>query len=112
MTDVPDNIRQELLRLCKESRSRTSEFSRKAPTHWVPWQLYDPETGEAFTVDGAWLFIERALADGCPLQTIELERPKDKAGYWCHGTDARGTRIYVKLQLGSGLIIGRSFHEG
>lgn len=112
MTHVPDNIRQELLRLCKESRSRTSVFSREAPTHWVPWKLYDPETGEAFTVNGAWLFIERALANGCQLQTIELDRPKGKTGYWFHGTDPFGTRIYVKLQLGSGLIIGRSFHEG
>ncbi len=112
MTGVPDNIRHELLRLCKESRLRNSVFSRKAPTHWVPWQLYDPETGDAFTVDGAWLFIERALANGCPLRSVELDRPKGKTGYWFHGEDARGTRIYVKLQLGSGLIIGRSFHEG
>lgn len=112
MVNVSDNIRQELLRLCKESRSRTSVFSRKAPTHWVPWELYDPQTGEAFTADGAWVFIERALADGCLLQSIELDRPKGKTGYWFHGEDARGTRIYIKLQLGSGMIIGRSFHDG
>lgn len=112
MTDVPENIRQELLRLCKDSRSRTSVFSRKAPTHWVPWQLYDPETGEAFTADGAWLFIAGELANGCQLRTIELDRPAGKTGYWFHGKDARETRIYVKLQLGSGHVIGRSFHEG
>lgn len=112
VAEVPDNIRQELIRLCSESRSRKSIFSREAPTHWAPWQLVDPSTSEAFTVDGAWEFVHRQLNEGCGLAVVDLEKPPGKRGYWFHCYDAKGTRIYVKLQLGSGVVIGRSFHEG
>lgn len=112
MTEVPDNIRQELIRLCSESRSRKSIFSREAPTHWAPWQLVDPNTAQVFTIEGAWAFIREQLVDGCALAIVELEKPPGKKGYWFHCFDANGTRIYVKLQLGSGVVIGRSFHEG
>lgn len=109
---VSENIRRELVRLCSSDRTRRAEFSRSLPTHWSPTEGYDSATKEPFTRGGAWEAVCRQLAAGCALNAIELDIPKGKTGYWFHFHDARGTRIYVKLQIGSGVVFGRSFHEG
>lgn len=109
---VPDNIRQELIRLCGRSGTRKSVFSRALPTHWEPAQAYDPGTGNPFTPNGAWAHVTALLQGGCELEAVALERPPGKTGYVLRFEDHRGTRIYVKLQIVSGMVIGRSFHQG
>ena len=47
-----------------------------------------------------------------PIQAMLLDKPPGKTGYWFHIQDYAGTRIYVKLMIGSGIVFGRSFHEG
>ena len=108
---VPDNIRQELVRLCSREGTRRSEFSRKAPTKWHPQQARDPSTGESYTPFAAWERVHAELKSGCELEAIVLDKPPGKTGYVFHFEDGAGKLIYVKLQILSGFVMGRSFHE-
>lgn len=106
---IPPNIRQELIRLSSKSATRKAVFTSKAPTKWHPEQVYDPATGQPFTKDAAWERVRTEL-ENCDLKTRVMDHPPGKIGYWFHFHDAKGTKIYVKLQLGSGFVLGRSFH--
>jgi hypothetical protein len=109
---IPDNIRQELVRLSSREATRRSEFSSKAPTKWHPEEAYDPKSGQPYTRFAAWERIHAELVGGCEITQIELDKPPGKAGYTFHFVDGRDKRIYVKLQIISGHVMGRSFHEG
>jgi hypothetical protein len=110
---VSNAVRSELLRHCDGGRrKRLVEFSREVPVHWNVFEAFDPETQEPYTEDAAWKRIAAELASGCVLNSIVLEKPPGKTGYVLHFFDGVGQRIYVKLQLGSGKVIGRSFHIG
>jgi hypothetical protein len=81
------------------------EFTRRMPTDWRPQQVINPVDGQPFTPRAAWHFVLDALARNEPLEQIELRAPAGKRGY-VMVVDG----IYIKLQLGSGTVIGRSFH--
>ena len=100
------------MRLCGQSWSRTSVFSRTAPTHWNPGEVVDPASGQPFTDEGAWLHVQSLIAGGCNIVPVVLEKPPGKTGWVMRFADGIGANVYVKLQLGSGLVIGRSFHLG
>lgn len=70
------------------------------------------KTGEPYTRTGAWDEVRSQLEGGCVLTKVVLDKPKGKSAYTFHFKDARGNRIYVKLQIGSGTVFGRSFHIG
>lgn len=99
-----------MVALARSRRSRTSLFSRKRPTHWAPAEVRDPDGGAAFTPDGAWEFIAGLLAGGCAIEEITLDHPPGRRGYVLLAQGWEGEEIYIKLQLGSGQVIGRSFH--
>ena len=64
-----------------------------------------------FTDSTAWEFIARRLECGEDVEVIELDKPKGAKGYVMTIALQPGVpALYVKLQLGSGKIIGRSFH--
>jgi hypothetical protein len=109
---VPDNIRNELIRLCSSQRTRDATWTKEAPTKWNPSEAYDPESDEPYTPAGAWQRIVEELTAGCTLAELIMDKPPGKKGYVFHFQDARGERIYVKLQLVSGGVRGRSFHIG
>ena len=109
---VAKNIRDELIRLCSDSRTRTAVFTNKMPTKWHPEQAINPEDGQPFTRDGAWTRVVAELSSGCHLNPKVLDIPAGKTGYEFHFADGRGVRIYVKLQITSGRVVGRSFHVG
>ncbi|BBD02447.1 hypothetical protein YGS_C2P0461 [Sphingobium sp. YG1] len=44
------------------------------------------------------------------METISLAKPAGKTGYVMIVEGFGGEKIYIKLQLGSGQVIGRSFH--
>lgn len=92
-------------------KTRLSTFSPRAPTKWHPTSLLHPDTGDPFTEDNCWSFVASAIASGAPVEVMELKRPAGKRGFVMklpgHGT----TTIYVKLQLLSDKVLGRSFHE-
>ena len=51
------------------------------------------------------------LESGNEIQEIELDNPRGKTGYVILASGgAQRPDIYIKLQLGSGAVIGRSFH--
>ncbi len=64
-----------------------------------------------FTEAGAWQLIEEKLEEGERLEEIELDTPPGRKGYvmLIHLEDNKPP-LYVKLQLGGGKVIGRSFH--
>ena len=64
-----------------------------------------------FTHQTCWFFIKEQLDSGCDLEVVELKHPPGKKGYVMivdPGPDV--SDIYIKLQIGSGTVIGRSFH--
>ncbi|MCP4655336.1 MAG: hypothetical protein GY856_07950 [bacterium] len=74
-------------------------------------QVRDPASGESFTEAGAWHFIADLLESGHPIDEVVLRKPPGKLAYAMIVDLAPGQpALYVKLQLGSGKVIGRSFH--
>ena len=64
-----------------------------------------------FTSGGAWEFIATKLEEGHSVEVVELQKPPGKKGYVMKiDLDPGDQPLYVKLQLGSGKVIGRSFH--
>lgn len=107
---VPQSIRQELIRLCSSGKTRRAEFTPKIPTFWNIGEVYDPRTKEPYTRDGAWARIVEELNADCPLEAVDLDHPPGKKGYAFKFKDGREQPIYVKLQIMSGEVRGRSFH--
>lgn len=59
----------------------------------------------------AWDLIASRLEAGHDVETVELRKPEGKRGYVMKiALETEQPLLYVKLQLGSGRIIGRSFH--
>ena len=111
-TAPDDNFRHELLVLARKGKKcRITQWTKERPTVWQPTQVKNPESGFIFTEAGAWDFIADLLEAGHPLQSMILDHPPDKIGYVMKVSGGAGEReIYIKLQLGSGKIYGRSFH--
>lgn len=108
---ISEAIRKDLIMRCSSRRTRSSLFTENAPVRWQPNSVKKPGgVAEYFTEESAWEFIATALCNGADVETIELDHPPGKTGYVMllggHASDV----IYVKLQLVSSLVIGRSFH--
>jgi len=89
-----------------------TEFSKTRPTQWRPYEITNPSSGLPFTDGGAWELIADRLDAGHPLVEMDLKKPAGKKGYVmlidiCDGK----APVYVKLQLGCGRVIARSFHR-
>ena len=85
-------------------------FSAARPTHWNPTNVLHPQTGDPFTPDGAWEFVRQLLVGGADVETIVLDKPPGRTGYIIKTAGRGDEEIYIKLELGSGKVIGRSFH--
>jgi hypothetical protein len=108
---VPAAIRRELARLAGSKRTRRAEWSSEAPAVWWPNRVLHPCSGTYFTDAGAWEFIVELIEAGHPITQVTLSHPPGKVGYVLIVRNNKGDRdIYIKLQLGSGCIYGRSFH--
>jgi hypothetical protein len=102
-------VRHELTILCGRSRSRALGW----PSDWRPNTVRDPRDrdGQVFTEVGAWEYIVELLESGHDIEQVELKNPKGKTGFVLLvdvGNDV--PKIYIKLQIGSGTVLGRSFH--
>lgn len=111
--EVIEQIRRTLAERCSSRRSRRVLFSSAAPTDWRPSSLRNPSReAEYFTEDSAWEFIAQNLLSGCSIDTIVLQMPAGKLGYVLLVPGVLPVQlIYIKLQMGSDVVIGRSFHE-
>lgn len=112
-SDIEAAVRHELATLARNPHRRTAEFTRERPTDWRPHQVLNPDgdLDTHFTDTTAWELIATRLEQGQHVKVIELQKPRGRKGYVMSidlGTDT--PNLYVKLQLGSGQIIGRSFH--
>ena len=81
------------------------------PLDWRPSEILNPDDGRPFTPIGAWQFIADLLEDrqDIALESVRLDNPPGAAGYVMHVPLGQQV-IYIKLQMGAGKIIGRSFH--
>jgi hypothetical protein len=108
---IDDQIRRRLAMLASSRKTRRVSFSAQSPCDWHPAGITDPRTRVPFTEDGAWEYIcgsIRALAD---IDEVVLKHPAGKKGYVMLLTSAtQKLFIYVKLQLLSDCVAGRSFH--
>lgn len=102
------SIRHQLALLaCRKSSRRVGW-----PRHWAPTSVRAPhgQHGETFTEAGAWEFIATLLDSEHPIEEITLREPPGKTGYVLHVSLPNDRPLYIKLELGSGTVIGRSFH--
>ena len=103
-----ESVRKQLASLACRKRSRAVGW----PSHWAPTNVRDPngEYGAPFTVAGAWEFVAELLDSGHPIIEITLHQPPGKTGYVMLVPLPNDRPLYIKLELGSGMVIGRSFH--
>ena len=102
-------IRHQLLALARRRRARLVRFTTERPCRWEPTTVLNPETGAPFTPAGAWEFIADMLEQKRSIEQVRLRKPPGRVGHVMLVPTKHGT-IYIKLELGSGVIWGRSFH--
>ena len=110
---IDDSIRHQLAILARRSNARVTEFSPSRPTEWSPGEVRNPAgmLDTHFSDAAAWELIASRLEDGHEVETIELQKPPGATGYVMKiNLEPDAPTLYIKLQLGSGQIIGRSFH--
>ncbi len=110
---IDDSIRRQLVVLARRSNARVTELSSTRPTDWRPGEVRDPAgtLWPYFTRTSAWELIADMLEGGHDVETIELQKPPGAKGSVMKiDLEPNKPLLYVKLQLGSGKIIGRSFH--
>ena len=106
------SIRHQLITLARRKRARVVGWSPVRPTDWRPHSVRNPGgiLNTQFSDAAAWELIASQLEAGCEVETIILDKPPGAKGYVMLIELEPGRPIYIKLQLGSGKIIGRSFH--
>ena len=105
--------RRQLALLARRPHARTTAFNPQRPTEWKPNEVRRPEGGffPYFTEAAAWELIADMLERGHNVEEIELRKPPGAKGYVMKIELAPDSpMLYVKLQLRSGQIVGRSFH--
>ncbi len=110
---IDDSIRHQLVSLVRRGK-RTSAFTRAHPTNWRPGEVPNPEGAllPYFDDRAAWELIASRLESGHEVETVLLDEPPGRKGYVMKiDLDPGRPRLCVKLQLGSGVVVGRSFHE-
>ena len=110
---LSESIRSQLILLARRRHARVTDFSKDRPTDWRPQQVRNPEgiLDTHFSDAAAWEFIASKLETGHPVEILNLRKPAGAKGYVMKvEVESDQPLLYVKLQLGSGHIIGRSFH--
>lgn len=106
-----DLARGQLLVLARRKTARKVQWTPEQPTEWRPREVTNPESGLPFTEPSAWELIASLLESGHPLEEVVLRQPPGKKAYVML-VDLGPTcpALYIKLQLGNGKVICRSFH--
>ena len=113
MGELKESIRRDLLALARRRDARVTQFSRNRPTVWQPDQVRNPHgvLDQYFNDENAWELVVQKLEERHPVEEVELRRPAGKKGYVMKiQLEPDQPLLYVKLQIGSGKIFGRSFH--
>lgn len=65
----------------------------------------------AFTDSEAWRFIADRLEEGHPMEVVEMHDKPGTVGFvMLIDMSGQERPLYIKVQLGAGVIVGRSFH--
>lgn len=108
MSEDLASVRQQLIALLRAGRYFVGGGY---PFNWHPLELRDPRTQQTFTGRGAWGFILELLEADEPLGEVPLKAPPGRVAYVMKvKLETYARRLYVKIQLGTGRVIGRSFH--
>lgn len=100
------SIRHQLLTLAQQKKKRKLD----EPRDWRPYEVLNPETNEPITPQAAWEYITERLEDENQiLEEVVQENPPGKKAYVMIVASG-DSHIYIKLRLGSGCVLGRSFH--
>lgn len=111
--DLSASTRQRLAALARRRRTRVSSFTPNRPIDWRPEDVRRPgaEFDTHFEEDSAWRLIADRIEQGEPIEIVRLRQPKGVKGYVMKiDLEPDAPRLYVKLELGSRKVIGRSFH--
>ena len=100
------SIRQQLALLAARKRARRYGW----PRDWQPGTVTNPMDGNPFTEQGAWDFIAELLSAGIEIEHLIIDEVKGGKSAYVIKTELNNRHLYIKLQLGNGCIIGRSFH--
>ena len=110
---LDESIRHELVTLARRSKARVTAFRSARPNDWRPGQVHNPDglLDSHFTDASAWDYIAAKLESGHLVKVMRLDKPPGAKGYVMKiDIEPEMPQLYVKLQLGSGKIFGRSFH--
>ena len=108
---ISENTRRQIAVLARRSRARSSTFTPDRPTEWRPHEVLSPESGLPYTEPGAWDLVARRIEEGHEVEVIALRRPRGATGYVMKIFLEPGRPLlYVKVEVRSGRILGRSFH--
>ena len=105
--------RHALVVLARRKDARHTDFKLSRPTDWRPQQVRNPNglLDAYFSDSAAWELIASKLEEDHPVEEIQLDKPPGATGYvMLIDLEPGQPKLYIKLQLGSGRIIGRSFH--
>ena len=110
---IDEAVRCQLIVLARRPGAHIAQTRPGRPIDWRPRDVRNPDglLDTHFTLATAWELIADRLERGQEVTVIELNQPKGRKGYVMSidmGPDVPS--LYVKLELGSGKIIGRSFH--
>ena len=106
-----DEIRRQLALLARRPGGHFVPNNRTHPCRWFPQTVHSHEPGYYFTDAAAWLFIAECLEGSTPLEEVVLKKPEGKRGYVMKvRVLPEHDDLYIKLQLGAGAVLGRSFH--
>ncbi len=81
------------------------------PRHWNAGCMSSTVTGMKFTDNEAWHFIADRIEEGHEIEVIDMDDKPGTYGFVLHvDVEGQDRQLYIKIQLGSGVVTGRSFH--
>ena len=111
---ISDSIRRQLVMLARRKGTRTSAFTSTRPKDWRPGDVPNPSglLLPYFDDQSAWELIASRLEGGHDVETVVLDQPPGKTAYVLKiELNPERPLLYVKIELRSGEVVGRSFHE-
>lgn len=105
-----DPRRVQLALLCRQGKLR--RVARQYPCDWHPGTVLNLRTGLPYSDPEAFEAIGFALAEpSIEVLVVTLRVPPNRDGYELLIPQGSGRPpIYIKVQLGPGIVLGRSFH--
>lgn len=103
-----EKLRKTLTELIRNGKYFVA-YGPERPTKWWFAKVIDPRNSGYFTIEGSWDFIAQLLEEGCSIEKINLDKPPGEIGYVLLYDTSEG-QIYIKFEICTDAVIGRSFH--